>query len=292
VLKPVHTRPNAEGPRAGVNLSQQVELDRRGGGVRVIDTPYTRPPTPRRRAPHHWERSGVRPSGHLYVPTPPPSNPSPSPPSTVFVAKTEPNWIEEPEESRPATVPPVSTEPLIRYASMARRVLAWAIDAAAVSVAGALSLLVGLTFFGWSALAPALSRGFDEVFDSLIVGRQLWIFAAGMMLLIHFVYTTLAQGLAGTTLGQRLLRLHLETKDGEHPSLSDTAWRSGISFISIALGGIGVVWALFDPKHLTLHDRIVGTRTIFTPLPVAEPVEEEESAADESGADPVADQEG
>lgn len=283
-----------EGPRSGARVNQPVEIDRRGG-VRVIDAPYSRPAPQRRRAPNHWERTAAR-SGHLYVPTPPPANPASippdAPPSAVFAAKTDPNWIEAPDAAPLESLPPAPQEPVIRLASMGRRVLSWVIDSATVFATGTVAFLLGLTVFGWSALDAAKGRGFDEVLDGLVIGRQLWVFALGLLVLISFVYVTLSQALSGMTLGQSLLRLHLETKDGEHPRLSDCAWRSGIGLCSFALGGLGGVWAMFDPQGLTLHDRLVGTRVIFTPPPPEETASDEPSATDESGPDPVGDHQG
>ena len=67
------------------------------------------------------------------------------------------------------------------------------------------------------------------------------------------------------TLPMRTWHLHLVTAGGKPPSLLQLALRYILAWPSIGLGGIGIVWAVFDRDRQFLHDRLAGTRIIFVP---------------------------
>lgn len=64
------------------------------------------------------------------------------------------------------------------------------------------------------------------------------------------------------TLPMRTWRMHLEDKAGKAPDLQRAAVRYTIAAVGLALAGIGIAWALFDPDRQFLHDRIAGTRLV------------------------------
>jgi uncharacterized RDD family membrane protein YckC len=249
-----HSRPAIEGPRAGARVAAEVQLGR--GGVRAMDLPAGRSGVKPRVAAPHWERGSSRRSA-LLVPT----DSGQALPSIVHEARTDPLWIEQPEPEMPETFPAIS-EPALVLASVWLRAAGWLADVGVVMAAGMLALLAGATAYGWRSLLPRLNRGLDDVLDGLVFGRGLWVFGLALIVLLAFAYGTLAHALAGMTLGQRLVGVRLETKDGSAASFSQSAWRAGIAIVTLALGGLSAVWAIFDAQGLALHDRLVGTRVV------------------------------
>ncbi len=70
----------------------------------------------------------------------------------------------------------------------------------------------------------------------------------------------------GQTPGMKTWRLRLETCSG-----GPIGWRSALirfagAILSIAVFGLGFLWALFDADRQTAHDRMAGTRLIFVPV--------------------------
>lgn len=64
------------------------------------------------------------------------------------------------------------------------------------------------------------------------------------------------------TLPMRTWRMHLEDRAGHRLDLARAALRYVAAACGLALGGIGILWALLDPDRQFLHDRIAGTRLV------------------------------
>ncbi len=69
----------------------------------------------------------------------------------------------------------------------------------------------------------------------------------------------------GQTLGMRAWRLRVQRNSG-----SALTWKTGLirfaaGTLSVATCGLGFIWLLVDPQHLTWHDRIAGTRVVVLP---------------------------
>lgn len=79
-----------------------------------------------------------------------------------------------------------------------------------------------------------------------------------------FLYFWLSTGLTGTTLGKRLFKMAVVTKDGQ-PSLGKAFLRETIGkiFSSIPFS-LGYFWALWDKDKQTWHDKISGTFVVQT----------------------------
>lgn len=67
------------------------------------------------------------------------------------------------------------------------------------------------------------------------------------------------------TLAMRTWKLSIATPAGGLPPLWRLALRYMLAWPSLALGGIGILWALLDRDRQFLHDRLAGTRIIFAP---------------------------
>ncbi|MDO3382682.1 RDD family protein [Gilvimarinus algae] len=135
-------------------------------------------------------------------------------------------------------------------AGLGKRLAAWVYDfflLFAVSVAyGALVLAIKV-----GVLGEVLAEGEKASLGPLG-------FIGWLMVLIAFY--CLFWRRFGQTLGMKAWRLKITDTQGEHPSIARGALRCVLATASMALLGLGYLWLWFDPEHLTLHDRLSGTR--------------------------------
>jgi uncharacterized RDD family membrane protein YckC len=142
-------------------------------------------------------------------------------------------------EKRPGIDTPLQTS------SLARRVLATAIDGLIVAVATA---LFGLIFWKVAAFQPPKFQ-----LLGLVVGMTALFWAGYQYLLITY---------SATTPGLRLAGLKLAAFDGTAPRRSLRRWRVLASYLSAASLGMGYAWVFLDEDGLCWHDR--ATRTHLT----------------------------
>ena len=69
----------------------------------------------------------------------------------------------------------------------------------------------------------------------------------------------------GQTLGMRAWRLKVEQKSGDALTWKVAVIRFLAGIVSVLPFGAGMIWSLFDPEGLTVHDRIAGTRVRLLP---------------------------
>ncbi|MDR3221401.1 MAG: RDD family protein [Candidatus Accumulibacter sp.] len=70
----------------------------------------------------------------------------------------------------------------------------------------------------------------------------------------------------GQTLAMQTWRLKVvAAADGRNPSWRRACLRYVLAWPSLLPCGVGVVWALFDPDRLFLHDRLAKTRVVLLP---------------------------
>lgn len=67
----------------------------------------------------------------------------------------------------------------------------------------------------------------------------------------------------GQTLAMQTWKIQLSTPSGQAPSWQFLLLRYVLSWPSLLLYGVGLIWALFDRERQFLHDRLSGTRIIF-----------------------------
>jgi uncharacterized RDD family membrane protein YckC len=81
-----------------------------------------------------------------------------------------------------------------------------------------------------------------------------------LVLLIYFLWFW-SNG--GQTLAMKTWRIRLQTQDGSPVRPAQAMVRFLLCWPSIALGGAGIFWALFDRDGQFLHDRLAGTRLVM-----------------------------
>ena len=66
----------------------------------------------------------------------------------------------------------------------------------------------------------------------------------------------------GQTLAMQTWKLKLVSEDGSAPAWNQLWLRYLLTWPSLLLYGVGLIWAIFDRDGQFLHDRLAGTRII------------------------------
>jgi uncharacterized RDD family membrane protein YckC len=80
--------------------------------------------------------------------------------------------------------------------------------------------------------------------------------------LITGLYAVLSWRRGGQTLGMRPWRLRVVADEGGPASLRALWLRYAVATLSLALGGLGFLWSLFERERRTWHDLASGTRLV------------------------------
>ena len=95
-----------------------------------------------------------------------------------------------------------------------------------------------------------------------------WFFYA-YLLAVCGAYYVFCWVRSGQTLAQKSWGLQVAAADG-----TLLTWRKAVTRYLLAVpslgSGIGVLWALIDPQHQFLHDRLAGSRLVIAKAPSAD----------------------
>lgn len=106
-------------------------------------------------------------------------------------------------------------------------------------------------------IVPHLVLGM--VWGVTLPGGALWLH----LFLVFGAYFVWYWSHGGQTLAMQTWKIELRTVAGEAPSLRQAGLRYLLAWPSLALGGLGILWAVFDKDRQFLHDRLAGTRVEF-----------------------------
>jgi uncharacterized RDD family membrane protein YckC len=147
-----------------------------------------------------------------------------------------------PALASPSIAPPRQTPPSIR-----RRLVAMLYESL---------LLLGV--LGVAFILPHLLLGMID--DIAVPGALLWLHLF-LVLMAYFVWYWRRNG---QTLAMQTWKIKLVGADGAPVTRQQALLRYALVWPSLLLGGIGLLWALFDRDRQFLHDRLAGTMLIFS----------------------------
>jgi uncharacterized RDD family membrane protein YckC len=101
-----------------------------------------------------------------------------------------------------------------------------------------------------------------NAFGVVVSGKLLWLHTLAL-LMIYFVWFWLN---GGQTLPMKTWKLVLIGDDGRRLRPLQAVLRYLLAWPSVLLCGIGIFWAFFDKDRQFLHDRIAGTRIVYTDM--------------------------
>jgi uncharacterized RDD family membrane protein YckC len=144
--------------------------------------------------------------------------------------------------------------PPIRAGGFWRRTMAGLVD---TTVSGGLALLAGTGAVVVAAGGGKLAGRLDPTTD-LLAAVAAMLAVAGVSLAYYTVFT----GAWGQTPGKMLFGLTVVRADGRPVGYGRAAWRWGISWVSLALFGLGVLLIAVTPRKRALHDLLAGTAVL------------------------------
>lgn len=105
------------------------------------------------------------------------------------------------------------------------------------------------------------------IFTKRLFGDAVWApDAAPQDIFILFGYFVLPTGIFGRTPGKWVAGLRVVDTEGRNPGVAVAIPREMVGrFVATIAAGIGLAWAVFDPKRQGWHDKIAGTLVINTP---------------------------
>lgn len=181
----------------------------------------------------------------------------------VVPPPSEPEVVAKPEPVLPPKRLIIENDPALNYLdSICRSVR---VDDVANRSASAFRRVVSAVFdlifcaLLTSPIAGALYLAGGSVHDLRAIGVL-----AGCLVVMTFLYLTLATALTGRTWGMRMLSLRvIDTKTGLIPTGGQSVRRSFFYLLSLATG-VGILFALVSREGYTAHDRFTRTAVVAT----------------------------
>lgn len=140
----------------------------------------------------------------------------------------------------------MSTVPAVRWPGVLRRLASMGYEG--LLLAAVLAVLLVLPHVLLGAFAHRLA-------SAVVVQTHCFL-----VLLIYFLWFW-SHG--GQTLAMKTWRIRLVSRDGLAVRPAQAFLRYLLCWPSIVLGGVGILWALFDRDRQFLHDRLAGTQLVL-----------------------------
>ncbi len=146
----------------------------------------------------------------------------------------------------------------IRTAGFWRRGVAFGLDAAFVAAATAvLGFVTGVV--SPQAWPERAGNWFDYLVD--LWNAQPWTLLGPLVLFATLLvaYDAVTLAALGTSAGRRMLGLEVFDRRGGHPGPGRALVRALLRAVSIAVFGLGVLWAAAERERRAWHDLVAGT---------------------------------
>jgi uncharacterized RDD family membrane protein YckC len=140
----------------------------------------------------------------------------------------------------------MSTVPAVRWPGILRRLASMGYEG--LLLAAVLAVLLVLPHVLLGAFAHRLA-------SAVVVQTHCFL-----VLLIYFLWFW---GHGGQTLAMKTWHIRLVSRDGLAVRPAQAFLRYLLCWPSIILGGVGILWALFDRDRQFLHDRLAGTQLVM-----------------------------
>jgi len=150
----------------------------------------------------------------------------------------------------------------VHAAGFGRRLVAALIDLAIVAAFG-VAVALGIAFAVGAPLPNRKQIGPDWVVAGLVDGSPMAWGGIGLAFALALLYQLYFGGVAGQTLGKRVLGLRVISTRGDEPGPLRGFMRFLAMVVSLAPAGLGFLWALFDRERRALHDHLAGTYVIL-----------------------------
>jgi uncharacterized RDD family membrane protein YckC len=149
----------------------------------------------------------------------------------------------------------------VRVTGFPRRAFAALCDLALVlALTAAVTMIVA---FVLHVPLPGLREvGPDLLVAGILDRNPMAVGAVGLFLGIMGLYQLYFAGMAGQTLGMRIVGIRLISRRGGPPGPGRGLLRLLAFIPSLLPAGLGWLWALFDREHRALHDHLSGTYVI------------------------------
>lgn len=173
-----------------------------------------------------------------------------------------------------------------RFVGFFPRACAFVIDNIILSVLGVLILeimnVAGMVDF--NAVSEAFSQYLSnptssEVADKLLEAEGMTLFFS-IWYIVQALYFIIFGALTSATPGKMLLRIHIETSNGERLNWLSSTCRciaSVFTMFTMLFYAIGYLIVMIDPQRRALHDHIARTRVIYNAKTFKENKENENS---------------
>jgi uncharacterized RDD family membrane protein YckC len=143
-----------------------------------------------------------------------------------------------------------------------RRFLAALVDGLLLASVSAIVTAATAVVLG-APLPHVREIGPDLLVAGILDRNPLAVGAMGLLVGLGVLYQLYAVGMAGQTLGMRLVRIRVIDGRGRPPGAVRGVIRLLALTLSLAPGGLGWFWALFDREHRALHDHLAGTYVVL-----------------------------
>jgi len=148
-------------------------------------------------------------------------------------------------------------------AGFTRRFFALCVDCLILTVGGDVIAfpLTKKYDLGMAEIADGLMKGQVDLLQQVVVFLLVYSLVLTLLWGFYFVYFT---GSTGQTPGKKLMGIKVIRLNGSGREMDyKTAWTRFIGLtVSASALLLGFVWALFDPKRQTWHDKMAGTVVI------------------------------
>jgi len=139
-------------------------------------------------------------------------------------------------------------------AHMGRRVAAFVIDYGIMTVTVFVAVVIAIGIYESTGDTPFEELSETEQNEISYLGFAVWS--------LPFFIGTWVLNATGGSLGKRILGLRIVRQDLSSPGWSVGLGRTAAAWLSSSLFGLGFLWATWDDRGQTFHDKLAGTYVV------------------------------